>query len=470
MSRAWPARQPGWHRPGWHRKGWHRPGWPGSATGRRRRPVRPPRAIRYRRIGPPTTLHLTDAVGDALTVLVARPGRAFLAGLGTLLGVAWFVTALGLASSAGGQVATTFTHRLATEVTVTQPADGPVPAPFPYPPGAQRRLDSLHGVLAAGVWWPVRLAVPVVVSAGPRPPAPGTPVTVLAGSPGFLRAARVRLASGRLYGPWAEAHRAQVCVAGAAAAAALGLRGVAGQPPAPPGTVHPITVRPNTVYLNNMPCAVIGIARQAAGQPSLLHAIVLPSATAAALWGPPDQAAGAVPAFLISTRPGAAGVVARQAPAAISPVSPGRYQVHVPPSPQRLRDQVIAALARMFTVLGWVSLAIGVISIAIVSWLSVRERAAEYGLRRAVGARRRHVLAHVVSESAVLGLLGGLAGASLGIAMIILIARASRWVPVVAPLTVLPAPLGGVAAGILGGLGPGLLAARIRPDGAVPRS
>ncbi len=124
----------------------------------------------------------------------------------------------------------------------------------------------------------------------------------------------------------------------------------------------------------------------------------------------------------------------------------------------------------MFTVLGWVSLAIGVISIAIVSWLSVRERAAEYGLRRAVGARRRHVLAHVISESAVLGLLGGLAGASLGIAMIILIARASRWVPVVAPLTVLPAPLGGVAAGILGGLGPGLLAARIRPDGALPRS
>ena len=461
---------------------------------------RPPRAIRYRRTGPPTTLHIADAVGDALTVLVARPGRAFLAGLGTLLGVAWFVTALGLASSAGGQVAMTFTQRLATQVTVTQPAGGPAPAPFPYPPGAPRRLEALRGVRAAGISWPVRLPVPVVVSAGPRPPAPGLRITVLAGSPGFLRAAGVRLSRGRLFGAWAETHRAQVCVAGAAAARALGIRGVAGQPSASPNTADLNTadlntadlntadlntadlntadlntadlntVYLNTVYLNNMPCAVIGIARQAAGQPSLLNAIVLPSSTAAALWGPPDQADGAVPSILISTRPGAAGVVARQAPAAISPASPGRYRVHVPPSPQRLRDQVITALARMFAVLGWVSLGIGVISIAIVSWLSVRERAAEYGLRRAVGARRRHVLAHVISESAVLGLLGGLTGASLGVAMIILIARASHWVPVVAPLTVLPAPLGGAAAGILGGLGPGLLAARIRPGGALPRS
>ena len=285
---------------------------------------------------------------------------------------------------------------------------------------------------------------------------------MLAGSPGFLRAADVRLSRGRLYGPWDQAHRTQVCIAGADAAKRLGIRGVAGQTPSPPNTASP-----DTVYLNNMPCAVIGIASRAPSHPALLHAIVLPSATAAALWGPPDQAAGAVPSILIRTRPGAAGAVARQAPAAISPAVPGRYHVRVPPDPQRLRDQVVGALTRMFAVLGWVSLAIGVLSITVVSWLSVRERSAEYGLRRAVGARRRHVLAHVISESAILGLLGGLAGASLGIAVVILIARASRWEPVVSPLTVFAAPLGGAAAGILGGLGPGLLAARIPPGGAL---
>ena len=239
-------------------------------------------------------------------MLVARPGRAFLAGLGTLLGVAWFVTALGLASTAGGQVTTTFTQRLPTRVMLTQPANGPAPVPFPYPPGAEGRLARLRGVRAAGIYWPVRLPVPVLVSGSPRPPAPGAPITVLAGSPGFLRAAGVRLSQGRLFGQFDQGHHTQVCIAGAAAATRLGIRGVAGRP---------------AVYINNMPCAVIGIARLAPGHPALLRSIVVPSATATALWGPPDQAAGAIPSILIRTRPGAAGVVARQAPEAISPAA-----------------------------------------------------------------------------------------------------------------------------------------------------
>ena len=386
-------------------------------------------------------------------MLVARPGRGFLGALGTLLGVAWFVAALGLASTASGKVVMTFAQRLPTRVLVTQQARGPVPAPFPYPPGAEHRLAALRGVRAAGVFWPVRLPVPVLVSASPQPPAPTAPITVLAGSPGFLRAAGVTVSQGRLFGPWDQAHGTQVCVAGADAARRLGIHGVAGRTPG----------SSNTVYLNNMPCPVVGIASRAPGYPGLLRSVVLPSATAAALWGPPDQAAGAVPSILIRTRPGAAGVVARQAPAAISPAKPGPYHVRVPPNPQGLRDEVVAALNRMFDVLAWVSLAIGVLSIAVVSWLSVRERSAEYGLRRALGARRRHVLGHVISESAILGLLGGLAGASIGIAVVILIAVASHWEPVVAPLTVFAAPVAGAAAGILGGFGPGLLAARIPP-------
>ena len=135
----------------------------------------------------------------------------------------------------------------------------------------------------------------------------------------------------------------------------------------------------------------------------------------------------------------------------------------MPVRPQRLRDQVTGTLTSLFFALGWVSLAIGTLSIASVTWLSVRERSAEYGLRRAVGARRRHILAHVIAESAILGLIGGLAGASLGVAAVILLARSRQWVPVIAPLTVLPAPLAGAAAGMLAGLIPGIRAARVQP-------
>jgi len=417
-----------------------------------------------RSLSPPTRLRLADAISEAVSSIVARPARAVITCIGTLLGVAWFVTALGLASTANGQVTTAFARHLPTHVLITPKGTGAVPAASPYPIDVERRLDALHGVVASGVFWRLRLGHPVVVSAVPQP-AQGTTgagqgaaarqAAVLATSPGFLAAAAARVSQGRTFDAWDQAHRAQVCLAGADAAKAMGIGDLRRQP---------------AIYIDDVACVVIGIVGQASGQQSILRSVMLPTATAAALWGPPDARAGAVPAVLIRTKPGAAAVVARQAPLAISPTRPAHFRVSMPPSPLRLRDQVMSTLTSMFYALGWVSLIIGTLSIASVTWLSVRERAAEFGLRRAVGARRRHIVAHVVCESAILGLTGRLAGASLGVAVVILLAWARAWVPVIAPLTVLPAPLAGAAAGVLAGLVPGLLAARIQPAAALSTS
>jgi len=383
------------------------------------------------------------------------------------------VTALGLASTAGGQVTSAFAHRLPTHVWISPKRASPAPAAMPYPAGIQQRLRVLHGVIAAGVFWPLRLGHPVVVSALPQPATESSPgaarggtadnrrpgaarqAPVIAASPGFLAAAAVKLSSGRLFDAWDQAHRAQVCLAGAVAARALGISDLRHR---------------RTVYIDDVRCAVIGIISRATGRQSIQRSVMLPSATATAQWGPPDEQAGAMPSVLIRTRPGAARLVARQAPFVISQDRPDQFLVRLPPGPGQLRDQVAGTLTSLFYALGWVSLAIGTLSIASVTWLSVRERSAEFGLRRAVGARRLHILAHVVCESAILGLIGSLAGASLGVAMIILLARARGWVPVVAPLTVLPAPLGGAAAGMLAGVIPAMFAARIQPAETLSRS
>lgn len=418
------------------------------------------------RVGQPARLRPADAIGEALTAIVASPARALLAGLGTLLGVAWFVVALGLAATASGQVTTAFAGRLATQVTVRPARPGPSPPAYPYPPDVQRRLDALRGVVAAGVYWRVRLAGPVVVSAQPAGPAalPGTSAAhqaaagpgqvVIAASPGFLAAAGVRISQGRAFGAWAQARSVPACVLGSAAARALGVTGIRGSP---------------AVFIEHERCTVTGIFDHAIRRPALLRAVLLPASAAIALWGPPGQRAGTTPTVLIQTRPGAAPQVGRQAADAISPARPRQFTVIVPVRPQRLRDQVARTLSGLFVTLGWVSLAIGAASIAVISWLSVRERRGEYALRRAVGARRGHVLAHVITETAIIGLAGGLAGASLGVALVVLIARAAHWVPVIAPLTALLAPLAGAAAGVAAGLIPGIGAARVQPGRALGR-
>ena len=413
-----------------------------------------PRRWRRRRliIRQRTRLGPGDAISEAVATTVARPARALLTITGTVLGVAWFVTALGLASTADGQVVVTFAGRLATQITVRQPHPGPAPAAYPYPPGVEHRLEALNGVVAAGVYWRVRPAN-LVVSAGAPRRIVAQP-TVIAASGGFLAAAGVRISQGEAFGRWAQSRAVAVCLVGSLIASKLGIHTVHGQP---------------VIHIGDEPCVIIGIFGRAIRRPSLLRAVVLPLPAAARIWGPPNPRAGERPTVLIQTRPGAAPTVGREVPYAISPARPHQFTVIVPVRPQRLRHQVAETLSSLFVTLGWVSLAIAVLSIAAFTWLSVRERAEEYGLRRALGARRRHVVAHVVAESAMLGLIGGLAGSAIGIALVILLASYWHWVPVIAPLTVWPAPLAGAAAGILASLIPAARAARIQPALALSR-
>jgi len=71
-------------------------------------------------------------------------------------------------------------------------------------------------------------------------------------------------------------------------------------------------------------------------------------------------------------------------------------------------------LARFILVIALVSLVVGGIGIANVMLISVTERIREIGIRRAIGARKFHILFQFLTESMILGLLGGLLGVSGG--------------------------------------------------------
>ena len=63
-----------------------------------------------------------------------------------------------------------------------------------------------------------------------------------------------------------------------------------------------------------------------------------------------------------------------------------------------------------------ISLFVGGIGILAVMLMSVRERTNEIGLRMATGARPRDILVQFLSEATLLGMMGGLAGAAIGLA------------------------------------------------------
>ncbi len=394
----------------------------------------------------PSGMTMRDLGNEATAGLFARPGRTVLTVFGTVIGLASLVATLGLSRTAGNQIVGRFDELAATEIVVSpKPAAIADTTTEALPWDSPNRLGRLNGVAAAGNLSTLDVGARLVAASPLSDPQNQTAfkLTVSAASPSLFRAVRAVLRTGRTFDPVQSIRAERVAVLGPNAATRLGISRV-DQLPA-------ITIGDDT-YL------VIGILDSVARQPDLLGAVIIPEGTARRYYRLAHP--GLV---VVETDIGAASLIARQIPMALRPDNPRSLKVVSPPEPKRVRDAVKNDLNLLFLILGGVSLLVGAIGIANVTLVSVIERTGEIGLRRALGASRRHVGQQFILESTTVGVVGGVLGASLGTLVVVVVSAYQQWTPVLDPLAPFLAPIVGGLTGLVSGTYPALRAARLEP-------
>lgn len=154
-------------------------------------------------------------------------------------------------------------------------------------------------------------------------------------------------------------------------------------------------------------------------------------------------------------------------PSAADPWGPEEVAVSRPSDVLEAQAAAESSFTSLFLGLGAVALLVGGIGIANVMIISVLERRSEVGLRRALGARRRHIAIQFLGESFVLGICGGATGVLLGIGATAAYAAYEGLTLLVPAIAV----VGGLAAacvlGALAGLYPAMRASHLTPTEAL---
>ncbi len=417
---------------------------------RLRRPESPPAG---RRVEPADRFRFTDLLGEATADIGSRPGRLVMTIIGTVLGITALVATIGLAQTAAGQIARQFDANAVTQLVVTpetaSTGGGTTVAATALPWDAVPRLERLAGIESAALLAEVPLPEAVVTAVPVNDPSqpPSAPPPVYAASGELLDTLGGELSTGRFFDAGHDLRADRVAVLGARAAERLGVLRVDTQP---------------SVFIDGVAYAVVGVVASVDARAELLGAVILPTGTARADFGlsaPGDaQARIAV---------GAGPQLRTQAALALAPDDPESLEVNAPDGRSALGQDVQADVNEVFVVLSVIVLLAGGVGIANVTTLSVMERVGEIGLRRAIGATGRQIAGQFVAESVVVGLLGGLIGAALGVFAVVGISLVRDWTPVVDPRIALGGALLGAVVGLVAGGLPARRAARIEPVDAL---
>jgi putative ABC transport system permease protein len=398
-----------------------------------RRPVRDSRGSRLSR---------RDLLRVGSLGLRSRRVRATLSALGISIGIAAIVGVLGISQSSKtgllnelGQLGNLISVQ--TQNTgLGQPTELPVTAE-----GMTSRIGPVISVTQIGG------ISNVYVYRNPLVPASDTSGISLTATDAALPAA---LGASLAHGTFLNAATARypAVVLGAETASLLGINDLA---------------HPTQVWIGGHWFTVIGIMNpvQLLGQLDSMAFIGFPAAEQ--YFGFDGHPTG----LYLRSVPSQVTAVAAVLPATVDPANPSIVAVSYPSDILKAEVAAKGAYNGLLLGLGAVALLVGGVGIANVMVVSVLERRSEIGLRRALGATRRHVAEQFLAEAVLLSVLGGVAGTIVGAAATLVYSASQHW-SVQIPAVALYGGLGAaLVIGAIAGLYPATRAARLSPTEAL---
>jgi len=387
-------------------------------------------------------LRLADLLPLATLGLRTRRTRAALSALGVAIGMACIVSVLGLTASSQAALLTEI-DRLGTNMLAVAQGRAVGGTEVPLPATAPAMIDRVDGITAIAP----TAELPQVYAYRNDLVAPARTgsLSVRACDASLLSTLEASLAEGSFLNTATAG--LPIAVLGSDAAAQLGgLREdgsriwVGGHWLTVVGVLHPLRLAPE---INRSVLIGFSTATNLFGYNGTLSLIYLRAAT--------DRVALA------------AALLARTA----NPANPSAVEVSRPSDALTARLAVARSGTELFLGLGAVVLLVGALGIANVMVIAVLERRGEIGLRRAIGARRRHIGIQFLGESVLLAFLGGAAGSVTGAVITIAAARSQDWSPTLPALAVWGGPAVAAVIGAAAGLYPAIRAARLAPTDAL---
>ncbi|MFD5387138.1 ABC transporter permease [Streptomyces sp. NPDC127074] len=392
----------------------------------------------------PVRLAPSDVLRLGLLGLLTRRMRAALSALGISIGIATLVLVTGIPASSQEHLDEQLSA-LGTNMLRAQPQADQNP-PVLLPDQAHRMAERIRPVTEASA---VANTHALVRRSDRTDPNDGLGLNVLAARTNLLPAVGGTVRSGRFLD--AANSSFPTAVLGYQAAARLGI----------PRLVH--GRQPPQVVIDDRWFTVVGILDRMPLAPELDRSVLVGWQAAKSELG----FDGHPTVIYVKAEEDAIEDVSEVLPATLYPQLPGMVQVSRPSDALLAKRATRTTFSALFLGLAGVALLVGGIGVANTMYISVLERRAEIGLRRALGAGRGQIRAQFLTESVVLSTLGGVVGTVLGVLATLGYATYQGW-PTVIPLPALALGTAStVLIGMVAGVYPSIRASRLPPTEAL---